>query len=869
MKRPLRKLSMLAMFLGLISLNSFGQIATPPVIDGDGSDAVWATVPAWDLLRQNLYLSDFIDGPDDFSATIKAIWDADAIYCLLEVKDDTLDTQSNQAWERDHWSIYFDMSNIKQNGALLDDKAEPMDSVQFMLEKVWSVEGDIDLQLAINKDTLKWDADFVETVDSGTSYLLELAVPFSDIGVTLEDGMTIGFDAKVGDNDGDGQLDGKLALYQSADEGWHNASYIGTAMLEADGSISRVKQAPVIDGVEDYTWYNAKKYDLTVKNLYLEDFVDDAADFSGSFKVMHDYDNIYVLLNVKDDTLDTQSNQAWERDHWSVYFDMSNLKQNGALLDDKAEPMDSVQFMLEKVWSVEGDIDLQLAINKDTLKWGVDFAEAIDSGSNYVAEIAVPFSRIGVPLTDGMVIGYDTKIGDNDGDGQLDAKLAWHQSADEGWHNAAYLGNMTLDPVFFDLGPLSKATAQIEVDGVEDGDWTHAIAMPLERQNLYLEDFVEGPADFSGVIKALWDPDNFYVLLKVQDDTLDTQSNQAWERDHWSVYFDISNIKQDGELLDDLAEPMDSVQFMLEKVWSVEGDIDLQLAINKDTLKWNEDFVEVIDSGSNYMLELVVPFSDIGVTLSEGMVIGWDAKIGDNDGDGQLDAKLAWNQLADEGWHNASYLGEVELMPNGTIFGTPVIAPEDVTFNVDMNGMIDAEVFDPAADFVDIAGSFNNWGDPVVQAADDDEDGIYTYVLADQEVGAELEYKFRVNGQWDPISEFPGGGPNRTYTVVEGENVVNVVFNDGDYSAWIEGVEQDEASHLQIYPNPARDALHIFSRSEILSVSITNLVGQSLLNIPVNRPVTSIDISTLDRGVYIVSVQFKSLDVTNSVFVKQ
>gem|GEM_PF-5379778 len=865
----MKKLSILALITGLISPVLLGQVATPPVIDGDGSDAVWATVPAWDLLRQNLYLSDFIDGADDFSATIKTIWGTDAVYCLLEVKDDTLDTQSNQAWERDHWSIYFDMSNLKQNGDLLDDKAEPMDSVQFMLEKVWSVEGDINLGLAINRDTLKWGVDFVETIDSGTSYLLEIAVPFSDIGVTLAEGMTIGFDAKVGDNDGDGQLDGKLALYQTADEGWHNMSYIGTAMLEADGSLSRVEQTPVIDGVWDPAWYNAKSYNLTVENLYLEDFVDNAADFSGSFRVMHDYDNIYVLLDVKDDTLDTQSNQAWERDHWSVYFDISNIKQNGALLDDKAEPMDSVQFMLEKVWSVEGDIDLGLAINKDTLKWGVDFAEVIDSGSHYMVEIAVPFSRIGVTLTDDMVIGYDTKIGDNDGDGQLDAKLSWHQSADEGWHNAAYLGNMSIDPAFFDLGPLSKAPAQVEVDGVKDGDWTHAITMPLERQNLYQN--VDNAADFSGTVKALWDPDNFYVLLEVKDDILETQANNAWERDHWSVYFDINNIKQDGDLLDDKAEPMDSVQFMLEKIWSVEGDIPLGLAINKDTLKWGVDFVEVIDTGTSYLLELVVPFHRIGVTLNENMIIGWDAKIGDNDGAGQLDAKLSWNQLADEGWHNASYLGEVQLMPNGTIFGTPVeeITTADVTFNVDMNGMIAAEIFDPATDNVDLAGSFNNWGDPVMNATDDDSDGIYTIVIAEQEFGTEMQFKFRVNGQWDPISEFPGGGPNRTYTVVEGENIVNVVFNDGDYSPWIESVEQDEASHLQIYPNPAKDALHIFSRSEIRSVSITNLVGQSVLNVPVNRAVTSIDISTLDRGVYIVSVQFESQVVTNSVFIKQ
>jgi hypothetical protein len=642
-------------------------------------------------------------------------------------------------------------------------------------------------------------------------------------------------------------------------------------MLESDGSLSRVKAPPVIDGVWDPAWYNAEKYALTVKNNYNEEFITGASDFSGSVSVMHDNDNIYVLLDVKDDTLITDLNNSWERDHYSVYFDMSNIKQNGALLDDAAEPMDSVQFMLEKIWSVEGDINLGLAINQDTLKWGVDFAETIDSGTSYLLEVAVPFSRIGVTLTDGMVIGYDTKIGDNDGDGQLDGKLSWHQNADESWHNAAFMGNMMLDPVFFDLGSLTPTPVEIQIDGVIDGPWAQANIFQLERKLNYNVEFITGAADFSGQIRALWDQDNFYVLLEVKDDTLITDLNNSWERDHYSIYFDISNIKQDGDLLDDVAEPMDSVQFMLEKIWSVEGDISLGLAINQDTLKWGVDFVEVIDSGTSYMLELVVPFGDIGVTLSAGTTIGWDAKIGDNDGDGQLDGKLAWSQLADEGWHNASFLGEVELMGNGTIMGTPEIAP--VTINVDMNGMIDAELFDPAADFIDIMGSFNDWSEGVV-ATDADADGIWTAVLADLEVGTDIAFKSRMNGDWAQPHDRPNGGPDRTHTVVEtvqgDENVIDFVFNDGDYSPWLEdAVETAKATHFALYPNPGTSSFTISSADEILSVSISNITGKLLFTAPVNGFTSDVNVSSLDAGLYIVSVQFKSAAITNKMFVKQ
>ena len=365
---------------------------------------------------------------------------------------------------------------------------------------------------------------------------------------------------------------------------------------------------------------------------------------------------------------------------------------------------------------------------------------------------------------------------------------------------------------------------QITTPPVVDGDPTDAIwssALPMDLLRVNTGTGIEDEADFSATIRTLWDADAIYVLLEVMDDTLITDLNNPWERDHYSIYFDFGNLKTTTMVVDEVA-PMDSVQFMLEKIWSVEGD----LALEDSTLVWDVDFVEAVDSGTMYVLEMAIPMADIGVTLAPDMVIGFDSKVGDNDGVG-LDGKLSLYQSMDEGWRNPSYLGTVTLMANGTIMGTPEVPPVDVTFNVDMTGMIDAEVFDPAVDFVDLAGTMNGWGDPLLQAADDDEDGIYTIVVSEQEIGAALEFKFRVNGQWDPISEFPGGGPNRTYTVVEGENVVNVVFNDGDYTPWIDdAVELNKASNIHIYPNPAVSSLNIQNVEDIHTIELVNLLGQ-------------------------------------------
>jgi hypothetical protein len=103
-------------------------------------------------------------------------------------------------------------------------------------------------------------------------------------------------------------------------------------------------------------------------------------------------------------------------------------------------------------------------------------------------------------------------------------------------------------------------------------------------------------------------------------------------------------------------------------------------------------------------------------------------------------------------------------------------AAPSVTFNVNMSYQVELGNFDPATESVDIAGNFNNWGDPVMPLTAGTMD-VYTITVEGFTVGQELAFKFRIDGDWDN-SEFPGGGPDRTYTVKEGLNVITVWYND-------------------------------------------------------------------------------------------
>ena len=102
-----------------------------------------------------------------------------------------------------------------------------------------------------------------------------------------------------------------------------------------------------------------------------------------------------------------------------------------------------------------------------------------------------------------------------------------------------------------------------------------------------------------------------------------------------------------------------------------------------------------------------------------------------------------------------------------------------VTFQVRMGYLIEQDRFDPAGDFVDLAGGFNGWGgSPLTPLSDADGDEIYAVTLDGFTPAQPIEFKFRINGQWDGSEEFPGGGPNRQYTVQADENLILVWYNN-------------------------------------------------------------------------------------------
>jgi len=78
-------------------------------------------------------------------------------------------------------------------------------------------------------------------------------------------------------------------------------------------------------------------------------------------------------------------------------------------------------------------------------------------------------------------------------------------------------------------------------------------------------------------------------------------------------------------------------------------------------------------------------------------------------------------------------------------------------------------------------------------------------------------------------------------------------------------IDENTNSELSIYPNPAQDFLQINSDTNIEKIQIYNLQGQL---VKTQKATTTIDISTLPKGVFLIKIQLPEFEKT-AMFIKQ
>ncbi len=212
--------------------------------------------------------------------------------------------------------------------------------------------------------------------------------------------------------------------------------------------------------------------------------------------------------------------------------------------------------------------------------------------------------------------------------------------------------------------------------------------------------------------------------------------------------------------------------------------------------------------------------------------------------------KTLFRRYTDAGWSQNDELGMIRLNINST--GAPKNA--DVVFNVDMNIPISNGSFKPASDFVDLSGTVNNWGSSA-HMTDDNADGIYSLTVPALGCFQKIEYKYRINGNWN-TSEFPSGGPNRVYRTSY-YNMIHDVYNNGKSL----GIDANSLTpSINAYPNPSDGQFIIaVTNAQVvdLNIVVTNIQGQTVYQNQVKSVLNyqeNIDLSSFAKGMYFLKV---------------
>ena len=156
---------------------------------------------------------------------------------------------------------------------------------------------------------------------------------------------------------------------------------------------------------------------------------------------------------------------------------------------------------------------------------------------------------------------------------------------------------------------------------------------------------------------AMWDASNLYIAVKVLDGNLFNDSANTWEDDSVEVYIDANNNA--GSTYDSFDR-----QF-------VKGYNDTSLSGIGSQTGVQHAWAAV---AGGYSTEMAIPWSNLGVSPTSGLTIGFDVGYNDDDNAGTRDSQAIWWGTLNN-YNNTSAFGKLVLMGGTAPTATWTTAP--------------------------------------------------------------------------------------------------------------------------------------------------------------------------------------------------
>jgi hypothetical protein len=656
-------------------------INTPPVIDGV-EDASFADVP-WHTLNHYLASADSLHSWNkDLRMDFKTAWDSTYLYYFIKVADDTLMTAGVHTWTDDGIEIWFDGDNSKK---------KTYDGINdFGFQFPYMEGAGLDSMYFFNATAFDPAAFLHATQLTQDGMTLEIAIPIDSVGMKPTNGWKFGIEIDYNDSDTFGvDRDTKCKTYATVDNTWTDPSLLGTSVLVGGPGetlppapqpllIDMTANAPLIDGVMDVQWENARNYQIA--NLVTDPnfVVDNWKDSYGNFRVLYDAKNLYVFVQVNDDTIVTSAANTYERDCVEIYWDGDNSK-NPVGADPWAWPPTAYdandsqsRFVFDTApENSEGVFDIS----------SCDYVY-LQTDNGWNLEFSVPWKGQPFKGTAGLTVGFEINI--NDADGGANAREAitkWWATTDEAWHNpsvfgtAQFTGRTINEKKETRLLPVPFTAYPVNIDAQEDYGWKD---IPPVFGNYRFNGGelvnVDSPKDLELQWRAMWDYENLYLLIDVKDDTLVRDSGTAaWNDDGIEFWIDgnASRLPTYTDANDLGFNWRYNPEGLLDPVGDSKAKLTVeQMALIKDAKIRTEDGI---------VLEASIPWSIIGTSVGNGAAIAMECDWNDDDNGGDRDTKLKCYDPTDNSWQYPYLLGLARLTGSVLISDVKKLDPAAIT----------------------------------------------------------------------------------------------------------------------------------------------------------------------------------------------
>ncbi|MBT1711353.1 Ig-like domain-containing protein [Fulvivirgaceae bacterium PWU5] len=554
-------------------------------------EAAWSAAPIRNIANTILGGT-----PGDYSGRWRALYNSANLYFLVEVNDATrLNDSGSSWWEDDVVEIFIDGNNSK--GTSYDGAND------FQLGFRWN---DTAVKAGGNSVTNTTGINFAMYA-SGAGYILEVAIPWSTIGVTPALGNTIGLDIQIDDDDNGGTRDSQIASFATNTTAWQNPSVFGTVFLTSCGG--PVNQPPVANagmdkslaagtttttlpgtgsdpegGAITYSWTQVSGAATTLTNT-----TSATATVSGLTN-----GGTYVFqLTVSDGVL-AGSDQV------QVTVAAGNVSVTGVTVSPA-----TASLSVGATQQLTATVAPANATNK-TVTW---------SSANTAVATVNTTGLVTAVATGNAVITVTTQ----DGNRTATSTIA--------------VTSTTTDPP--GVITARRAPGTITVDGnLSESGWNVTRAVSKN---------VIGTGNNTVAFGVLWDNSNLYVGVRVQDAALFNDSSDPWENDAVEIYIDANNNKlttYDGR--DNQFIKGYNASSLLTKI-SVTGVQHAWAAIS-----------------GGYSVEMSIPWSQLNVTPAAGVTLGFDIGNDDDDNGGTRETQAVWNGTIDN-YQNTAAFGSLVL----------------------------------------------------------------------------------------------------------------------------------------------------------------------------------------------------------------